>query len=94
MIFITKKSIDIFSYSDIKEIEKEINYKVGSSVSHTSPTDYLHIILNDNRHYKVAINIGANLVNEDVRDISSYLLEKNKKIKEKESLVKIGGQKL
>ena len=94
MIFITKKSIDIFSYSDIKEIEKEINYKVGSSVSHTSPTDYLHIILNDNRQYKVAINIGANLVNEDVRDISSYLLEKNKKIKEKESLVKIGGQKL
>lgn len=94
MIFITKKSIDIFSYSDIKEIEKEINYKVGSSVSHTSPTDYLHIILNDNRQYKVAINVGANLVNEDVRDISSYLLEKNKKIKEKESLVKIGGQKL
>ena len=67
---------------------------MGSSVSHTSPTDYLHIILNDNRQYKVAINVGANLVNEDVRDISSYLLEKNKKIKEKESLVKIGGQKL
>lgn len=40
---------------------------------------YLHIILKDDREYKVLI-YSTMLVNENFRDISGYLLSKNKDI--------------
>lgn len=88
MIFITTKTVDIFSYKDIKEIKKEINYNKINAKNPSLPEDYLYITLKDNKKYRIVIHRGGYLINEDVKDITNYLLNKNKSIKEKETRIK------
>lgn len=75
-VFIIKKTkACYFRYDDIKEIYKKSEYtpKVHSW------DENLHIVLKNNDEYSILIFSTA-LVNEEFRDITNYLLDKNPKI--------------
>ena len=75
MFIIKKTKACYFKYDDIKEIYKKREYtpKVHSW------EENLHIVLKNKDEYSVLIFSTA-LVNEDVRDITSFLMDKNPQI--------------
>lgn len=75
-IIINKKKVIHFQYNDIEELYKKTNYERGGL------NEYLYIRLKNNEEYKVLIWTTF-LVNEEYKDISEYLLSKNKNIKYK-----------
>lgn len=78
IVVIQKENIVHFEYKDVKEIHNETKFEVkgiGSDIK-----KYLHIKLNDERNYKILIS-SINLVNIINKDITEFLLEKNKNIK-------------
>ena len=75
-IIINKKKVIHFQYNDIEELYKKTNYKHGGL------NEYLYIRLKNNEEYKVLIWTTF-LVNEEYKDISEYLLSKNKSIEYK-----------
>lgn len=77
MIIINNGVINHFAYSDIKQMYKKTYH--GSNFGSLYTQEYLHIRLKDYTEYKVLI-YSTCLVNEDFRDISGYLLQKNKNI--------------
>lgn len=81
MIIIESKKVHCFKYEEICELEKTINYL------NSARGDYLKIILNDGREFNILI-FSSDLVNEKFKDISSYLIEKNKNIKLKDDIVR------
>ncbi len=90
MVLVENKIVNCFKYSDIKQIYKEVNYL---NQCHGANPDYLYIKLVDNREFKILIYITL-LVNEEFKDISSYLLSKNKDIIVNETVLQIGDHKL
>lgn len=81
MVIFQNKKVSAFKYSDIKEMYKttKIRAKEYSTVE-----EYLNIVTKDNEVYRV-LTFTISLVQEEFRDISDYLLNKNPKIKIKES---------
>lgn len=90
MIILENNIVNCFKYSDIISIKKEVNYIFKGNKE--SP-DYLYLILNNNIEYKILIFTNR-LVAEECRDISSYLLVKNKNIIVEETVVKIDNHNL
>ena len=70
------KVIYSFKYSEIERIYKESYTRLGK---HSYSQEYLHIVTDDN-DFKILIYTTV-LVDEDYKDISSYLMEKNPNIK-------------
>lgn len=70
------KVIYSFKYSEIERIYKESYTRLGK---HSYSQEYLHIVTDDN-DFKILIYTTV-LVDEDYKDISSYLMEKNLNIK-------------
>ena len=70
------KKTTAFLYSDIKEIYKTYDYSVGHN-SHYS--EKLVIILKNNKEFSVII-YSTLLFNEEMKDISDFLVSKNKNI--------------
>ncbi len=86
-IILNKKVVDVFSYQDVKTIQKEINYYFGSHASHH---DYLHIKLNNNNTYKIIIHFNrSHLSLQNAIDISDFLIKKNANIIIEEQIVKV-----
>lgn len=81
MVIFQNKKVSAFKYSDIKEMYKttKIRAKEYSTVE-----EYLNIVTKDNEVYRV-LTFTISLVQEEFKDISDYLLNKNPKIKVKES---------
>ena len=78
MIIIYNNEIKVFKYSKIKKIFKETNLQIRSN--HNSDyKELLHIILEDNEEIIVLIYSLA-LYEQEIKDITDYLLTKNKKI--------------
>lgn len=86
MIIIENNIVDSFEYSDISSIPKEVNYNFKTTGSYFP--DYLCITLNNKKQYKILI-FANYIVSDNLRDISSYLLEKNKNIIIKEDIIKV-----
>ena len=76
-IIVNRKKVTHFRYNDITELYKKTNYNRGGF------KEYLHIKLKNNKEYSVLIWTTF-LVNEEYKDISKYLLEKNPNIKYKD----------
>lgn len=72
------KSVDCFSYKDILEIYKE--KKVVLKSKYSSLSEYLYIKLKNGNQYKILIDT-TKFLNEDYKDITPILLEKNSNIK-------------
>lgn len=81
MVIFQNKKVSAFKYSDIKEMYKttKIRAKEYSTVE-----EYLNIVTQDNEVYRV-LTFTISLVQEEFKDISDYLLNKNPKIKVKDS---------
>ena len=75
MIIRQNKVISSFKYSEIERIYKESYTELSK---HSYSQEHLHIIANSN-DFKILISTTA-LVEEDYRDISNYLIEKNPNI--------------
>ncbi len=75
MFIVKKTKACYFRYDDIKEIYKKMDYtpKVHSW------EENLHIILKNKDEYSILIFSTA-LVNEELKDITNYLINKNPKI--------------
>lgn len=78
--FIIKRTafVDCFSYKDILEIYKE--KKITLKSKYSSISEYLHIRLKNGNQHKILIDT-TKLVNEEYKDITNILLEKNSNIK-------------
>jgi hypothetical protein len=91
-VILNKKDIDIFSYQDIKTIQKEIRYNFGSDIC---PPDYLYLTLNNGKKYKIIIRFNQQHFSlQEAVDISEFLLSKNKDIIEEELIIKIHDKKI
>lgn len=86
-IILNKKVVDVFSYQDIKTIQKEINYYLSSHASHH---DYLYIKLNNNNTYKIIIRFNSSHFSlQNAIDISDFFIKKNENIIIEEPIVKV-----
>lgn len=91
-VILNKKDVDIFSYQDIKTIQKEIRYHFGSDIC---PPDYLYLTLNNGKKYKIIIRFNQQHFSlQEAVDISEFLLSKNKDIIEEELIIKIHDKKI
>lgn len=81
MVIFQNKKVSAFQYSEIKEIYKTNKVRVKE---YSTVEEYLNIVTKDNAVYKV-LTFTISLVQEEFKDISDYLLNKNPKIKIKES---------
>lgn len=91
-VILNKKDVDIFSYQDIKTIQKEIRYNLGSDIC---PPDYLYLTLNNGKKYKIIIRFNQQHFSlQEAVDISEFLLSKNKDIIEEELIIKIHDKKI
>ena len=72
----TDSKVNHFEYSKIKKIKKETKVRIGKS---TSVKEYLVIELTDKTKYKI-LTWSSSLENEEFKDISDFLLEKNPNI--------------
>ena len=79
MIIIRHKIVDYFNYDEIEEIYKET--KVRKSGRNIHIYELLHIILIDERDYSI-LTWDLNLNNQEIKDITDFLLKKNPKIKD------------
>ena len=78
IIIIQERNISHFEYKDIEEISDETKFEFGKAAGDIKK--YLHIKLNNERTYKILIS-SMSLVNIINKDITEFLLEKNKSIK-------------
>ena len=91
-VILKKKDIDIFSYRDIKTIQKEIRYNFGSDIC---PPDYLYITLTNGKKYKIIIRFNQQHFSlQEASDISEFLLSKNSDIVVEELIIKVHDKKL
>lgn len=72
-----------FKYDEIDNIYEESINRLGKNSSFET---YLHIILQDNKKFKVLIHTTT-LVNEKFKDITDYLLNKNTNIKKQDNII-------
>ncbi len=75
-MIIKEKKIEHFSYDEILKIAKKSKINWGR---HTSWDEYLYIKTKENKIYTILVNASL-LVNENFKDISDILLDKNKNI--------------
>lgn len=91
-VILNKKDVDIFSYQDIKTIQKEIRYNFGSDIC---PPDYLYLTLNNGKKYQIIIRFNQSHFSlQEASDISEFLLFKNKDIVEEELIIKVHDKKI
>lgn len=76
MMIIEKEEVLCFSYKEIKKMFKKGKFKIGKNSSFQR---YLHIVLKNNKEIKILI-FSTTLVNENYKDITEYILSKNKNI--------------
>ena len=90
-IILIKDKLYVFGYDDIQTIQKEYNYYFGRSFSN----DFLYVTLKNKTKIKVPISSsGKDILSNTNFDMSLFLLSKNKKIKELETIVKVLGKSL
>lgn len=92
MVLVENKIVNCFKYSNIKQIYKKINYGTSADGS-TNLSGYLYIKLGDNSEYKILINTNL-LINKEFKDVSSYLVNKNKDIVVNDTIIQMGNRKL
>ena len=85
MIILYNKKVEEFKYTEIKEIFKETYLSMGGLRGSGEYSEYLHIILKNTNEVVVLI-YSFGLVDEEIKDITEYLLIKNKSIKVGETI--------
>ena len=78
MILINKNKVSHFNYTEIKEIYKKRQLKLGKP---SSFEEYLYITLLNNKQYKILIDTIASISVQETIDFSNFLLEQNPNIK-------------
>lgn len=84
MIIKKGKIVRSFSYDEIVEINRKVEIE-KHTVNKYSYTEYLYIKLKDYSVFKILIDT-MKLVNEEYKDITKFLLDKNKLIKYRENI--------
>lgn len=77
MIIIRQTKVTHFGYNEIKTLEKQTVIKEGRGFS---ASEYLIITLKNSLKYRILI-WSTSMVNEEMKDITEFLLEKNSNIK-------------
>lgn len=90
MIIYQHKNVYHFMYEEIKCIRHEHNFRIGDNSKQTS---YLYITLKNDEEFKILIS-STILVNENFKDISNDLINKNKSIIIEEESTIINNKKI
>ena len=75
-IILNKKVVDVFSYQDIKTIQKQTEYHISK---HSHIDEYLILKLKNEKSYSILICSNLLTISNNI-DISKFLLSKNKDI--------------